>query len=554
MRWTPAREAPAIRVATDLLWPETVDLHPREIRIGDRWLRVYRAVGFPRQVSPGWLLPLLEFPRPHSVAFFSEPIAAHEVVAQMGRRLIRQRGSEAARHTLGHLADPLVAQALEDTERLRAEVARGDTRILGVGLWIALYGDSLPDLDESSALLTSLAEGMMLVFRLLTFEQELGYRVMAGLGVWPPTLREMDTIAWGTTFPLVSEAVFHPQGQIWGESPNQTELLAVDRFKMPSPHSVIIGWSGSGKSYFAKLEAIRSRYRGIAVAIIDPEGEYRILGEAGAEVVALGTPGANLGFDPFRIAVEDRDALDGQIEFLNRLLARLVNEGWDTNRQGELVQEAYRFWDRPERPDEPMWHHLVARVSPSTAALMEMAASRWQALAGVGSPRDLGTFVVFDLSRVGDRVKGALYLVLAEMLARSTREGVRRLVVVDEAWYLLNDGATAPYLETLFRRARKWGTALSLITQDFGDFVRNRAAEVCLRNAPLVVLLRQHAESLNPLADALHLSAAELERVSSAGVGDGLLLIGEQRIPFHTWASPGEAALLARHWREEAMR
>lgn len=555
IRWTPRRAAIRRRVATDLLWPASVEIRPRELIVDERWLRVYRAVGFPRQVTPGWLLPLLEFPRPHSLAFFAEPIDAREVVAQMSRRLVRQQGSEAARRALGHLADPVVAAALEDTERLREEVARGDARMIGVGLWVSLYGESPADLEESSDLLLNLAEGMMLVFRLLTFEQQLGYRVTSAFGIWPPALREMDTAAWATTFPLASAEVFHPRGQIWGESPDRSRFLVIDRFRMPSPHSVVLGWSGSGKSYFAKLEAIRSRYRGLAVAIIDPEGEYRILAEAGAEILPLGTSGAELGFDPFRFDAADREGLDGQVEFMNRLLARLV-EGWDTPQQGELLREAYRIWDRPGRPSASDWRELASGVSPPTAALMETASARWQTLTGGGGSRasDLGRFVVFDLSRVGDGLKSAVYLVLAEMLARSTEEGFRRLVIIDEAWYLLNDGETAAYLETLFRRARKWGTALSLLTQDFGDFVRNRAAEVCLRNAPLLVLLRQHAESLNQLAEALHLSASELERVGASGVGEGLALVGEDRVPFQVWATSRETELLARSWREGAAR
>lgn len=529
----------------DLLWPDSVVVQPTFCRIDGRYLRTYAVVGFPREVEPGWLLPLLRFSRPHTAVFYTRPLATEDVLAQMRRRLIVQRGSEAADDKQGRLADPLLSQAVADTDRLRRQLARGDARMVEVGLAMSLWANSMEELDDSSRLLTSLTDSLLLVLRLMRFEQEAGLLWMLPSGRWPDTLREMDTAAWSCAFPFAGDEVTHRGGQIWGDHAAAPSWIIIDRFQMPSPHSVILGWSGSGKSYFAKLEAIRSRYRNLAVAVVDPEGEYGVLSQAGAAVVRLGTQEAGLGFEPFEL---DRtgEGYDAQLEFILRLLPRLV-EGWQEHHAIRVAQCAYDE-DSAEKASPSAAQTWIARLEASdleTYHLVKTAWMRWRQLGGAPRPGAiLPEFVVYDLSQVSDRMKAAVYLVLAEMLARTTARAARRLVIIDEAWYLVNDPDTAPYLESLFRRARKWGTALSLISQDFGDFTQNRAAEVCLRNAPLLLLLRQHRDSLRQLQSALRLTPGEIERVLGAGVGQGLLLAGEDHVPVNIWATPAEAALL----------
>ncbi len=542
-----AGQSPEGFAALDLLWPDSVTIHPHYVKVGDRYLRTYAVVGFPREIEPGWLLPLMRFSRPHTAIFYTRPLATQDALAQMKRRLIVQRGSESADAERGRMADPLVSQALADTARLQRQLVRGDARMVETGLTFSVWADSLEALEDSSRLLISLTDSLLLVLRLLRFEQDAGLLWTLPGGLWPDNLREMDTAAWSCAFPFGGDEVTHLRGQIWGDHAANPSWVIIDRFQMPSPHSVILGWSGSGKSYFAKLEAIRSRYRNLAVAVVDPEGEYGVLSQAGATVIRLGTPEAGIGFEPFELDASDA-GYDGQMEFLLRLLPRLV-DGWQERHANRVAQSAYDQ-GRVENGDpstSPLaWIARLEETDAETHHLVKTAQTRWRQLGG--SPRRgvvLPEFVVYDLSQVSDRMKAAGYLVLAEMLARTTPGSARRLVIIDEAWYLVNDPDTAPYLESLFRRARKWGTALSLISQDFGDFTQNRAAEVCLRNAPLLLLLRQHRDSLHQLQSALRLTPSEIERVAVAGIGQGLLLAGEDHVPLNIWATPAESALLA---------
>lgn len=545
----------------DLLWPDVLRATPTEVQLGSHYIRVFAVVGFPRQVQPGWFQPLLEFPWPMTMVVFTGPVTDTAVIGEMNRRLTWQQGSQAANARLGRLMDPSQETAIEDAQRLRREVVQGSTKMLDVGLYLSIWTRSRSELDEASAMLEGLATGMLLVIRMLRYQQVQGLALVLPLGRLPLGTREMDSQAWGTLFPLATQDIMHAHGQIWGTHAANQSLVIIDRFQFPSPHSVTIGWSGAGKSYGAKLEALRSRYRGIKVAIIDPEGEYRILARAGATIQTLGDGKHRLPFDPFDIETVAAEELERQIDFMNRLTARLV-PGWTVSHQSALGRSIWRIQQQgtvevhPGHPQTLSWDRVTSEMAKDHhegAELLQMARHQWQRLAG-GAATETDTvifpdFAVYDLSQVSPRYLGACYLALAEMLSRQTHQQHRRLVIIDEAWHLLSDAETAGYLEELFRRARKWGTALSLITQDFGDFVRNQSAAICLRNAPLVLLLRQHSDSLNALAAELHLHAGELDRISTAAIGEGLLLAGDDHLPIRIWAAPKESELLSHTWR-----
>lgn len=543
----------------DLLFPDALKVHAGEIEVAGQWLRVFKAVGYPRRVETGWMMPLLQFPWPLAMALYTAPIPTGAGLQDLGRRLIWQRGSEVANRHLGRLTNPHQETAIEDAERLRRELARGDTKLLEVSLYLGVWAKTREELEHVTELLEGVTRGMLLVLRRMRFQQLQGLQCLLPTGK-PVAGREMDSQAWATLFPFATQSLAHPAGQTWGTNPANQSLVIVDRFRMPSPHSVTIGWSGAGKSYFAKLDALRSRYRGWDVAVIDPEGEYRVLKSCGAAVVTIGEGGTSFPYDPFYVQQEGE--WEWHVDFLSRLCRRLA-PGWGVAHDSAWLRAAWKVLGEgagrevtyavPGGDRLPAVLTALSQRHRETAELVQLARVKWKRLTGeaVDPGLNQSSFVVWNLQRVPPGDKGAVYLALAEWISRQTRLGRRRLVIFDEAWHLLNEPETSRYLEELFRRARKWNTALSLVTQDFGDFVRHAAAEVCLRNAPLVMLLRQHPESLNQLAQALHLHAGELQYLAYAAVGEGILIAGDDHLRIKVWAAPEEARVLAGQ-REDA--
>lgn len=547
--------------AVDAIMPDSVHLSAGEWQMQGQWYRSFSVIAYPREVQPGWFEPLLRFPRPLAITLYSGPVPYEAQLGSMRRSLLWSLGSEESSRSSGRLADPLQHTAIEDAQRIRQGIARGETRLIETHLTLTLWGNSRQELEESSNLLVSMASGMLLVVRVLRYQQDLGLRRMLPVFGSPPHPRDMDTEAWATLFPYASQELIHPQGQVWGTNAKSRSLVIVDRFQLPSPHSVTVAWSGAGKSFSAKLEILRSRYRGLPVKVLDPEGEYRVLEKAGAHVWAIGDP-VNPAFpwDPFVIyAGDSAEDVERQTDFLVRFLQRLDPS---VDQMAPAAERA--LWrilkERPQTAarDQPyVFRHernvlcdgtvllkVLGEINPMVAERVESLIHRWRVLA----PERKGIsaeFEVFDLSRLTQRMKAAAYLALTEHIARTVTQVHRQLVVFDEAWQLLIDEKTAEYLEALYRRARKWGTALSIITQDIGDFTRSQAAQVCLRNSPIVLLLRQHAESLTEIAQLMRLEQGEIDLLTLAQRGQGLLIVGDDHVPLNVVAAPHELHLIS---------
>lgn len=540
------------------VWPSHVRLFPSYVEAGTWVARSYMVAAYPREVYPGWFEPLLAFSHPIVITLYSAPVDTAAAAQSVTRRMIWHRGAADADRVQGRLGRADRQVALDDAERVRLELAKGDLRLLHVSLTVTLWEVDLEALERTSQLFESLCHSVMCVPRLLRYQQHLGLRRGLPLGDPPQRPREMDSRAWATLFPFSSRDVLDPSGQVLGLNPTSQSLVIVDRFVMASPHSITIGWSGAGKSFAAKLETMRSRYRGWRVSIVDPEGEYAPLADAGAQVWKFGQGDAQaMPYNPFDLSRTRDEEGTRRGDFLIRLLHRLAPELM--RQYGSDVQDAiWRTLDidterfSPGLPGgggfDPVLEAL-GRRSHSARDRLDLVHRRWSSVFGSGKgtarPAASDAFEVYDFSGIAEGMKGAAYFALTEWLMRrmeGSRE--RRLIIFDEAWHLLNDQQSAPYLEELFRRARKWGTALSLLTQDIGDFTRNRAAQVCLRNAPLVLLLRQHPESVAEVAELLRLNEGEVQIIEAAGQGEGLLLMGDAHIPLRVVASAGEARII----------
>ncbi|MCY0878670.1 MAG: ATP-binding protein [Firmicutes bacterium] len=540
----------------DPLWPSHLLIHPSYVEIGEHVIRFYQVSGYPREVGPGWLDPLLQWSWPLTIVMHVEPVDTGTMVRSMTRRMVWHRGALAWEQNQGRLsrADRLVA--LDDAERLRLTLVRGDARMLEVSMIVGVWGRTVDDLNRQGEQLESRAQSLLLLMRVLTYRQLEALKQL--VPVMPSLLprREMDSRAWATIFPFSSDEIMHDGGQVFGVNPRTKALIVVDRFQLASPHSITIGWSGAGKSFAAKLEALRAQYRPLAVSIVDPEGEYCWLRALGAQVWNIGTETGAVSrfpYDPFTVDIHaSEEEISRQADFLMRLLRRLAPDFVDAlagdaeNALWRAIRQASGRWTLDGGAPVTMadWLRALPANHDRVRNRLETLWQRWRGVVGPSQPLD-ATFEVFDFSGVVEGMKGAVYLALTEwLMRRMERDARRRLIIFDEAWHLLTDDESASYLEELFRRGRKWGTAVSLLTQDISDFTRSRAAEVCLRNAPMLLLLRQHPESLREVQTLLRLSDAELDVVRQASQGDGLLLLADQRVPIRIVASRREQTLL----------
>jgi len=560
------RPARVTEASGSLLGPPALALGHDRVRIGERWRASFAVTGYPREVSRGWLAPLLHAARDADVALHIEavppPLAADRLRRQRAR-LESTRRLEAER---GRLSDPTVAAAAEDAEDLAARLARGESKLFRSGLYLSVSAGSRDELEERTERLRSICASLLLHIVPASFRPVEGWLSTLPLGLDRLRLRRaFDTEALAASFPFAAaDPPADADGILYGLAGSGAPLL-LDRFARENYNSVLLARSGAGKSYLAKLEALRLLFGGAQVFVIDPEDEYRRLCNAvgGVYLPLAGEQAVTL--NPLDLpAGAGRHALGERTLFLAELIEVLL---------GGLASEELPALERAVRAsyagagvsDDPATHarpaplltdlarHLAVdgQVGASLAARLEPYAtgSHSSLFARPSSAQPDGQLVCFSLRGLPERLKAPALLLCLDAIWRSLEGPLRkRCVLVDEAWLLMREPAGARFLYRLAKSARKRWCGLTTVTQDAGDLLSSELGQSVIANAATQVLLRQAPQAIERIGEAFNLSAGERRYLLSCPTGSGLLVLanerGEERVPLKVVASAAEHQLV----------
>ena len=568
-RATAGADAP-IRALDAMPMPESVQVAPRHLRIGEMFAASFAVTGFPSEVGPGWLEPLLTYPGRLDVSLHIEPIETQVAAERLRRQRARFESGRRSDFEKGRLADPYAEAAAEDATELAYRLARGEGRLFRVGLYLTVYAGSERALAEQTSAVRSLASGLLLQMQPTSFRALAGWTSCLPLGVDAVGLRRtFDTASLASAFPFTSPDLSPsdptqtaaPDGILYGVNAASSGLVIYDRWAQDNYNSIVLARSGAGKSFFAKLEILRSLYRGVQVLVVDPENEYeRLAALVGGAYLDLGADGVRL--NPFDLPADAEktagtsNALIRRALFLHTFISVLIGEPLGPSERAALdraVLAAYaavgitadpRTWKRAapilsdlsealEAGGDPAAVSLAAKLEPFTTG-------SWAGLFdGPTTTAPSGHLQVFCLRQLPEELKSVGTLLVLDAVWRqvTSRERRQRLVVVDEAWLLMREVEGAKFLLRMAKAARKRWAGLAVITQDTADVLSTDLGRAVVANASTQILLRQAPQALDAVADAFHLSAGERDFLATAPVGSGLLAAGEQRIAFTAVAS-----------------
>src|SRR6266540_3451489 len=312
-----------------LLGPEALKVGARWLRVGERWARTLAVTGFPHEVGLGWLEPILNAPGTLDVAIHVEPIPTPVAAQQLRRQLARLESTRRLDAGRGRLIDFQAEAAADDAAELARQLARGEGRLFRTGLYLTIRAGDPAALEDQTQAVRALLGSQLLDSHPATFRSLHGWTTTLPMGLDALRLRRtLDTQALAAAFPFASPELPTADGVLYGRNSASQGLVLWDRFARENYNAVLLAKSGAGKSYHAKLEVLRSLYRGVEVAIIDPEREYQRLAAAvGGTYLRLGAPDVRLNpFDlPTPTGTEaDREALTRRALFLHTLISVLL--------------------------------------------------------------------------------------------------------------------------------------------------------------------------------------------------------------------------------------
>lgn len=586
--------------------PELVRVTPRHVGVGRDWSATLAVTGWPHEVAPGWLEPLLTYPARLDVCLHIDPVPTEIASRQLRRQLARLESARYHDATTGRLGDPHADAAAADAAELTARLARADTRLHRVGLYLTLHSTDLDELDDHLGAARALVSSMLADARPLTYRALRGRITTLPLGIDSVGQRRiMDTDAAATTVPFISAdlpspdptTVAVPSGVLYGHNLASGGLVIHDRFAGPNYNSVLLATSGAGKSYLTKLEVLRSLYRGVEVIVIDPEDEYARLAHAvGGAHIRLGAPDTRINpldlphhtptphsptsTDPNTnpipdqlsgsagpsslSVVADRDVLTRRALYLHTVLGVLLGELAPTERVlvDRAIHTTYAHaginlnpatWTRPaplladlaavlQGMGDPGALDLGMRLEPYVAGSFSTM------FAGPTTTHPTGHLVVFSLKDLPEELRGVGTLLALDATWRTVADPARRrkrIVVVDEAWLLLQQPAGAAFLLRLAKSARKHWCGLALITQDAGDVLSTELGRGVVSNAAAHVLMRTASQAADAITREFALSTAVRGYLTSAATGQALLITSDgHQIPFAAAASAAEDQLI----------
>lgn len=559
----------------DLIAPSSIEVDFRFIRIGERFYKTFFLVGYPRYVSANWLEPLINFDHTIDISMFIYPAFVEDVLTNLRRKIAEMEATIASDEKNGKVADPKVSASLEDALALQEELAKGTERFYQLSLYITISAESLEELEETAKRLNTSLASMLLAAKTATLQMEDGFKTTLPIGQDRMfIIRNMDTTSLASTFPFTSATLTQNKGVMYGVNQENGSLVIFDRFSMENANQVVFGKSGSGKSFYIKLETMRQFMFGTEIIIIDPENEYELLAKTlGGEHVVF-SPSSTVKINPFDLSglyEEGENELGIKILSLHGLLkimlgklepamdAVLDRALVETYQQKGITQDPKTQTKQPPIMED-LYKTLLAMQDPNAQELsLRIEKFVKGSLSGFFNQQsnfDLqNPLTVFSIRNLEEELRAiAMHIILDFVWTRVKKSLKKRLLIVDEAWYLMKYEDSASFLFGIAKRARKYYLGLTTATQDVEDFLKGEYGKPVLTNSSIQILLKQSPSEIDAVAEIFYLSEGERQLLLSAGVGEGIFFAGQNHVAIQVVAAPFENDIITSNPEEISER
>lgn len=555
----------------DIISPPAIEVDFDYIKIGSTYWRTLFVVGYPRYVQANWLSPLINFEHSLEISMFQYPVEARGVLDDLRRKITEMEATIASDIQHGHVLDPSVQAALEDAQILQEELVKGQERFFQFGLYVSIPAESLEELNTVSKQVESTMGALLLVPKHATLQMEEAFKTTLPQATDHLYItRNMDTTSLATTFPFTSSSLTSNTGVMYGVNEHNGSLVIFDRFGQENANSVIFAKSGAGKSYLVKLEALRSLMFGTEIIVVDPEEEYKNLCEAiGGEYISFdfNSPVKINPFDLSGIYEEGENELGLKIlslhGFFKVIMGNLTpSEDAVLDRALVSAYKAKGITPDPatQKNEPPLVEDLYKAFLGMEEAEAKGLADRLEkfvkgSLIGIFNQQSnldiRNTFTVFSIRNLEEELRPiAIYLILDFIWTRIKNDIRKRILIIDEAWYMMQHPDSAMFMYSIAKRARKYYLGLTTISQDVEDFLSTDYGKAIVTNSSIQILLKQSPAAIDKIADVFYLTEGERHLLLAADIGEGIFFAGANHVAIRVIASDDEHALVTTNPQE----
>jgi len=549
----------------DVIAPSALKVSPREINLGEKVARSFFVISYPRFLSDNWFSPIINLDKVFDVSIFVHPIETVKIMRQFQKKVAEIQSQISTREEKGLVRDPKLDTAYNDLETLRDQLQQAQERIFDVGLYITIYADDNDGLDKFESEMKSILESKLVYVKPAIFQQEAGFKSVIPLGTDQLSVHsKLNSAPLSSLFPFISFELTSDKGILYGINRHNSGLVLFDRFSLGNYNSVTFAKSGSGKSYMTKLEILRSLMFDTEVIVIDPEREYEYMADAtGGRFFNISLTSEH-HINPFDIPTpgedeEPSDVLRSNIVNLVGLF-RIMLGGLSPEEDAIIdraISETYALKDITPESDfsqieAPLLSDFELVLGGMDGAeslvqkLSKYTRGTWSGFINKPTNVDINKkFVVFSLRDMEDELKPvAMYLITHFIWTAIRKELKKRLLVIDEAWWMMKSEDTASFLFGLAKRGRKYFLGVSTITQDVEDFLRSPYGTPIITNSSIQILMKQSPSSVELVQKTFNLTDEEKYLLLESNVGEGIFFAGQKHVAIKVIASYTEDQII----------
>lgn len=549
----------------DLIAPAAMEVTPTFIKLGNKFVRTLFAIGYPRYIAVGWFAPIINMSVTLDIAMFFYPVKSDIILKQLRNKVGALEAQILADREKGAPRDPIRETALRDIEKLRDDLTQGVEHFFQFGLYVTIYADTKEVLDSMTGDIESLFGSRLVFSKKVLYQAEQGFNSTLPLGNDELMIGfNMNSSPVASSFPFISSELTSDEGILYGINRHNNSLILFDRFSLQNANTVVFATSGAGKSYAIKLEVLRTMMLGTDVIVIDPEREYKHLSDAvgGTYVnISLSSDSKINPFDLPRAVGEQRasDVIRGSVITIKGLIRLML--GKLTHQEDSIIDrallETYAKKDitsesdlaKVEAPIMQDFQDVLEGMEGGADLALRLKKYTQGTFSGLfNSPTNVdmkNQLVIFSVRDLEDELRPmAIYTIVNYIWNVVRSELKRRILIIDEAWWLMQNEDSAKFIYALVKRCRKYYLGVTNITQDVNDFLLSPYGQAIVNNSAMQLLMRQSPASIELVQKTFLLTEGEKYLLLECGVGEGIFFAGDKHAAIKVVASYTEDQLI----------
>jgi len=535
------------------------------LQINQKFCRTLFVFEYPAYLHAGWLEPIVNLDINSDIALFIYPEETGVILKNLQKQVARVQSQISTEAEKGKVRDPQLEAAIQNMEGLRDKLQTGIERMFKFGLYVTVYADSLEELDKKCDRIKQIFESRLVFAKPALFQMDAGFKTTSPLLIDKLLIHNsLNTEPLSSAFPFISSDLTSDTGILYGINRHNNSLILFDRFSLENANFTVFATSGAGKSYLCKLEILRSLMLGTDVIIIDPENEYQYLAETvnGAFIkISLSSPNHINPFDLPQPREDEKpeDVFRNNIASLIGLLRIMLGEL--TPEQDALIDialaQTYALkditpessWQGKETPTMSDLQVILDGMENAENLAIRLQKYTKGTFAGfINQPTNISTnkqLVVFNIRDMEDELRPiAMYLILHYIWNLVRSQLKKRLLIVDEAWWMMKHPDGASFMFGIVKRARKYYLGVTTITQDITDFLNSPYGKPIITNSALRLLLKQSPAAIDELQKTFYLTDEEKYLLLEGNVGEGIFFAGPKHAAIKVVASYAEDQII----------